>query len=64
MGSINIDVLTPAGTNLTETMRIMEEIDRRISDIPQIKVYAKTAGMGMMSGIGSSSGMFNIRLKD
>ena len=42
----------------------MEEIDRRISDIPQIKVYSKTAGMGMMSGIGSSSGMFNIRLKD
>ena len=64
MGSINIDVLTPAGTNLDETMSIMDEIDRRISDIPQIKVYSKTAGMGMMSGIGSSSGMFNIRLKD
>ena len=64
MGSINIDVLTPAGTNLNETMSIMNEIDRRISDIPQIKVYSKTAGMGMMSGIGSSSGMFNIRLKD
>lgn len=64
MGSINIDVLTPAGTNLNETMSIMNEIDRRISDIPQIKVYSKTVGMGMMSGIGSSSGMFNIRLKD
>lgn len=64
MGSINIDVMTPPGTNLTETMKIMEEIDRRISDIPQIEVYSKTAGMGMMSGIGSSSGMFNIRLKD
>ena len=64
MGSINIDVLTPAGTNLNETMSIMNEIDRRISDIPQIKVYSKTAGMGMMSGIGASSGMFNIRLKD
>ena len=64
MGSINIDVMTPPGTNLDETMKIMEEIDRRISDIPQIEVYSKTAGMGMMSGIGSSSGMFNIRLKD
>ena len=64
MGSINIDVQTPAGTNLTETMNIMEEIDRLISDIPQIKMYSKTAGWGMMSGIGSSSGMFNIRLKD
>lgn len=64
MGEINIDVQTPPGTNLTETMKIMEEIDRRISDIPQITVYSKTAGMGMMSGIGSSSGMFNIRMKD
>ena len=64
MGSINIDVQTPAGTNLAETMGIMEEIDHLISDIPQIQMYSKTAGWGMMSGIGSSSGMFNIRLKD
>ncbi len=42
----------------------MEEVDHLISDIPQIKIYSKTAGWGMMSGIGSSSGMFNIRLKD
>lgn len=64
MGSINIDVQTPAGTNLGETMKIMEEIDRRIADIPQIKVFSKTAGTGMMSGTGPSCGMFNIRLKD
>lgn len=64
MGSINIDVRTPVGTNLDETMKVMEEIDRRISDIPQIKVYSKTAGFGMMSGMGSSSGSFSIRLKD
>ena len=64
MGSINIDVQTPVGTNLDETMKVMEEIDRRISDIPQIKAYSKTAGFGMMSGMGSSSGSFSIRLKD
>ena len=64
MGSINIDVMTPPGTNLDETMRIMKEIDRRIEDIPQLMVYSRTAGMGMMSGTGSSSGMFNVRLKN
>lgn len=64
MGSINIDVMTPPGTNLDETKSVMEEIDRRISDIPQIKVYSRTAGFGMMSGAGSSSGAFDIRLKD
>ena len=64
MGSINIDVKTPVGTNLEETMKVMEEIDRRINDLPQLHAYSKTAGMGTMSGMGSSSGMFNIRLKD
>lgn len=63
MGTINIDVQTPPGTNLQETVRIMEEIDRRIGDIPQIEVCAKTTGMGMLSGQGSSSGMFTIRLR-
>lgn len=64
MGSINIDVLTAAGTNLSETMQVMEEIDRRICDLPQIKAYSRTAGMGTLSGVGSSAGSFNIRLKD
>lgn len=64
MGSINIDVQTPPGTNLQETKRIMEIIDSRISDIPQIEVYSRTTGRGMMSGQGSSSGMFAIRLKN
>ncbi|MDE5674429.1 MAG: efflux RND transporter permease subunit, partial [Muribaculaceae bacterium] len=64
MGSINIDVMTPPGTNLAETMKVMEEVDRRISAIPQIKIYSRTAGFGMMSGVGSSSGSFSIRMKD
>lgn len=64
MGSINIDVMTPPGTNLAETMKVMEEVDKRISDIPQIKIYSRTAGFGMMSGQGSSSGSFSIRMKD
>lgn len=64
MGSINIDVQTPAGTNLEETMKIMEEIDRRIADIPQMKAFSRTAGFGMLSGVGSTNGSYNIRLKD
>lgn len=64
MGSINIDVMTPPGTNLAETMKVMEEIDKRISDIPQIKIYSRTAGFGMQSGQGSNAGSFSIRMKD
>ena len=64
MGSINMDVRTPPGTNIVETEKIMTELDRRISDIPQIEAYSRTTGYGMMFGQGSSTGNFIIRLRD
>ncbi len=64
MGSINMDVRTPPGTNIAETEKIMTELDRRISDIPQIEAYSRTTGYGMMFGQGSSTGNFIIRLRD
>ena len=63
MGSINIDVRTPPGTNIAETEKVMTEIDRRISTIPQIQAYSRTTGYGMMFGMGSSTGSFVIKLK-
>jgi len=62
MGSINVDVQTPPGTNLGETVAVMEEIASRLDQIPQIEAYSYTTGYGMMSGVGSSCGMMSIRL--
>ena len=64
MGSINMDIRTPPGTNIAETNKVLEEIDKRISTIPQIKAYSRTTGWGMMFGQGSSTGNFVIRLHD
>ena len=64
MGSINIDVRTPPGTNIAETDKVLEEIDRRISTIPQIKAYSRTTGFAGQFGQGSSTGNFTIRLHD
>ena len=64
MGSINMDVRTPPGTNVAETDKVMNEIDMRLKTIPQIKAYSRTTGFGMMFGQGSSTGSFMIRLKD
>ena len=64
MGTINVDVRTPPGTNIAETEKVMTEIDNRISTIPQIEAYSRTTGWGMMFGQGSSTGNFVIRLKD
>lgn len=64
MGSINMDVQTPPGTNLGETVAVMEQIASRLATIEQIETYSYTTGYGMMSGAGSSCGMFTIRLRD
>ncbi len=64
MGSINIDVQTPPGTNLGETVAVMEQIASRLDQIPQIETYSYTTGYGMMSGAGSSCGMFSVKLCD
>ena len=64
MGTIFMDVRTPPGSNLEQTQTVMDEIDRRISDIPQVRMYSKVTGNGMISGQGASNGMFIVRLKD
>ena len=64
MGSINVDIRTPPGTNIAETDKVLAEIDRRISTIPQIKAYSRTTGWAGQFGQGSSTGNFVIRLHD
>lgn len=64
MGSINMDIRTPPGTNIAETEKVLDEIERRICEIPQIKAYSRTTGWGAMFGQGSSTGNFVFRLHD
>lgn len=64
MGTVFVDVRTSPGTNLETTQTIVNEIQERIQDIPQIKMFSKIVGNGMISGQGAANGMFIIRLKD
>ena len=64
MGTIFVDVRTAPGNNLQETRKVMDEIESRIQDIPQIRMYSKNTGYAMISGQGSSNGMYTIRLRD
>ena len=63
MGTIFVDVRTSPGNSLEETKIVMDEIDKRIHDIPQIRMFSKVTGNGMISGQGASNGMFIVRLK-
>lgn len=46
------------GTNLVETEKVMNEIDMKIRDIPQMEAYSRTTGWASMFGQGSSTGNF------
>ncbi len=64
MGLINVNVQCAPGTNLNETARIMREVEQRIKDIPQMRLYNMSVGRGSTFDQSASSGSFNIRLKD
>ena len=54
---------TAAGSSLTTTDEVMERIEKRLMDIPQIKHVQKVAGYGLLAGQGSSFGMLILKLK-
>lgn len=62
-GAIYINVATAPGSTLNETKQVMDQIDKCIRDIPQIEIFAKIAGYGMLSGQGATNGIFFVRLK-
>lgn len=64
MGVAFIDVSTAAGSTVHQTQLVMDQIEERIKHIPQIELYSKTTGSGMIAGDGPSYGMFIIKLKN
>ncbi len=62
-GTVVVDVQGAPGTAKARTAEIVAEIEACISDIPQIQVYSKSVGTGMLGGQEAASGSFIIRLK-
>ena len=62
-GVVFVNVSTAAGSSLTTTDEVMERIEKRLMDIPQIKHVQKVAGYGLLAGQGSSFGMLILKLK-
>lgn len=63
MGTINVNVQTAPGSNLAETERVMDQIERAIRDIPQIKIYSRVTGKDARHNQSASAGSYTIRLK-
>ena len=63
-GSVMVSVTVSPGCTLSETKDIMDEVEKRIREIPQIQLYAMVGGYNLMGGgQSSSSGTFIVRLK-
>ncbi len=64
MGTVFVNVTTPPGSSLSQTVKAMEEVEACIKDIPQIERYSNVAGYSMMGGQAPSGGMLIIKLKN
>lgn len=62
-GIVFVNVNTTAGNSLASTHKVMDRIEERIQDIPQVQSYSKVSGYGLLSGQGNSFGMFIMKLK-
>lgn len=63
MGCIFMNVTTPPGSSLSQTIKAMSEVEKCIKDIPKISRYSNVSGYSMMGGQAPSGGMLIIKLK-
>lgn len=64
-GTIFISVTGSPGSTLSETKKIMNEVEDRLKKIPQIEMFASVGGYSFMGGGQSSNaGTFIVRLKN
>lgn len=64
MGCVMVNVTMPPGSSIARTSAVMEEIEKRLDSIPEIKIASETAGYGLIGGAGPSSGMIIAQLTD
>ena len=63
-GTIFIDVTTAPGNSLYRTEEVMDDIEKLLSDMPEVRAYSRVAGYSLISGTGTSFGMFTLSLKN
>ena len=64
MGTVFVNVTTPPGSSLSQTIKAMAEVEACLKDIPQIERYSNVAGYSMLGGQAASGGMLIVKLKN
>ena len=63
MGTVFINVQASPGSSLQQTYGILKEVEARIKDIPQVRIYSLIAGNSNSFEQSSSNGNFTLKLK-
>ncbi len=64
MGTIYVNVQASPGSTLQQTYGIMKEAEKRIKDLPQLRMYSLVAGNSVGFDQSSSNGNFTLKLKN
>ena len=64
-GAFILDYLTPAGTSLSETNRILEHVEQILQSTPEVEITSRRTGLqlGLAAVTEANSGDFSVRLK-
>ena len=63
MGTVFINVQASPGSSLQQTYHILKEVEGRIKDLPQLRIYSLIAGNSNSFEQSSSNGNFTLKLK-
>ncbi len=63
MGTVFINVQASPGSSLQQTYHILKEVEERINDLPQVRIYSLIAGNSNNFEQSSSNGNFTLKLK-
>ncbi len=64
MGTVFINVQASPGSSLQQTYHILKEVEERIKDLPQLRIYSLIAGNSNNFEQSSSNGNFTLKLKN
>ena len=63
MGTVFINVQASPGSSLQQTYHILKEVEERVKDLPQLRIYSLIAGNSNNFEQSSSNGNFTLKLK-
>ena len=63
MGTIDVNVQCKPGYSLSETGKVMDQVEGIVRNIPQIKIYTRIDGRDAQQNQTSSAGFLSVRLK-